>query len=435
MISIREYQARRQKLVAQLPDNSVFVLPSATEVTRSNDTEFLFRQNSYFYYFTGFTEPDACLILSNLGGEYQDLIFCRPTDKQAEIWQGRRVGVGAAAEKLGIAESYDIADLPEALLDVLDGSEQLYFSLGDDAELENMVLGAVEALRKAPKQSKQAPMSVVEPKPLMDEMRLFKSPAELTIMRQAAKISVAAHKRAMRFCVPGAMEYQLEAEIHHEFAMQGARQPAYNTIVGAGDNACILHYTENADVLEEGELVLIDAGAEFCGYAADITRTFPVGGRFSYEQEQLYNLVLNAQQVALDSIKPGNTLKAASDAVIEVITQGLIRFGLLTGDVAENIAAMNHRQFYMHGLGHWLGLDVHDVGNYKVNGAERAFVPGMVLTVEPGIYVAPDANVEARWRGIGVRIEDNVLLTETGYELLTYGLPRTVDEIEQFMSR
>lgn len=435
MISISEYQARRQKLVAQLPDNSVLVLPSAAEVTRSNDTEYLFRQNSYFYYFTGFTEPDACLILSNLDGEYQDLIFCRPTDKQAEIWQGRRVGVDAAAEKLGIAESYDIADLPEALLDVLDGSEQLYFSLGDDAELENIVLGAIEALRKAPKQSKQAPMSVVEPKPLMDEMRLLKSPAELTIMRQAAKISVAAHKRAMRFCVPGAMEYQLEAEIHHEFAMQGARQPAYNTIVGAGDNACILHYTENSDVLEEGELVLIDAGAELCGYAADITRTFPVNGRFSYEQEQLYNLVLNAQQVALESIKPGNTLKAAADAAIEVITQGLIRFGLLTGDVAENIAAMNHRQFYMHGLGHWLGLDVHDVGNYKVNGEERPFQPGMVLTVEPGIYVAPDADVEERWRGIGIRIEDNVLITDSGYELLTHGLPRTVDEIEQFMSR
>ncbi|BDX05841.1 Xaa-Pro aminopeptidase [Planctobacterium marinum] len=435
MISKSELLSRRQALVAQLPANSVVILPSAQEVTRSNDTEYLFRQNSYFWYFTGFAEPDACLVLSNLEGEFQDFVFCRDSDRQAEIWQGRRLGVEQAAQTLGIAESYDISDLPEALLSLLDGSEQLYFSLGDDAEMEQMVLSTVEALRKAPKQSKKAPVAIIEPKPLMDEMRLFKSEAELEVMRKAAAISVSAHKRAMAFCTPGVMEYQLEAEIHHEFAMQGARQPAYNTIVGAGDNACILHYTENSDVIEDGELVLIDAGAELQGYAADITRTFPGSGRFSEEQELLYNIVLAAQEIAFKHIKPGNSLKAAADAAIEVITSGLVELGLLTGEVLENIAEQKHRQFYMHGLGHWLGLDVHDVGDYKRNGEDRAFEPGMVLTVEPGIYVAPDADVDARWRGIGIRIEDNILVTETGFENLTQGLPRTVDEIEQFMAR
>lgn len=436
MISFQEYLSRRQALMAKLPANSVFILPSAQEITRSNDTEYLFRQNSYFWYFTGFAEPDACVVMSNLGGQFQDIVFCRDTDRQAEIWHGRRIGVDKAAESLGVAESYDISDLPEALLSLLDGSDNLYFSLGDDEELESIVLGAVEALRKAPKQSKKAPIAIVEPKPLMDEMRLFKSPAELEIMRKAGAISVNAHKRAMAFCVPGAMEYQLEAELHHEFAMNGARQPAYNTIVGAGDNACILHYTENSDVIEDGELVLIDSGAELYGYAADITRTFPANGCFSEAQEQLYNIVLGAQEAAFKHIRPGGSLKAAADSAIEVITKGLISLGILSGDVQENIDALNHRQFYMHGLGHWLGLDVHDVGNYKTeHGEDRTFQAGMVLTVEPGIYVAPDAEVDERWRSIGIRIEDNVLVTQDGFELLTPGLPRTVDEIEQFMAR
>lgn len=434
MISNSEYLARRQSLVSQLPKNSVLIIPSSDECTRSNDTEYLFRQNSYFWYFTGFNEPQACLLLSNEGGKFKDVIFCRTRDVQAEIWHGRRLGVERAPDALDIQESKDIDDLSDALLALLDGSSQLYFALSDNHVMEDIVLGAVESLRKAPKQSKQAPVSIVDPRPLMDEMRLFKSDHEIDVMQKAADISVAAHKRAMLFCRPGVFEYQLEAEIHHEFAMNGARQPAYNSIVGAGENACILHYTENAKQIAAGDLVLIDAGAELQGYAADITRTFPATGKFSPEQAAIYNLVLAAQEASLESIKPGNTTKQSSDIAIEVITEGLIRLGLLQGDVQENIEQQHHRQFYMHGLGHWLGLDVHDVGPYKIEGQERSYQPGMVMTVEPGIYVAPDADVEECWRGIGIRIEDNVLITEDGYQLLTVGLPRTVEQIESLMS-
>lgn len=433
MISQSEYLSRRQALLEKLPANSALIIPSAGEVTRSNDTEYPFRQNSYFAYFTGFSEPDACLVLSNEEGEFQDILFCRERDPLAEIWHGRRVGVERAPRLLGIQECYNIDDLADALLELLDGREQLYFPLSNDPMMEDVVLGAVEALRKAPKQSKQAPVAIVDPRPLMDEMRLFKSEAEIALMRKAAEISVSAHKRAMRFCNPGVFEYQLAAEIHHEFAMNGAANPAYNTIVGAGVNACILHYTENTDQVQDGDLVLIDAGAELHGYAADITRTFPVSGKFSTEQKQLYDLVLSAQEAAFNTIEPGNIIKQSADVAIKVITAGLIELGLLKGDVAKNIEQQNHRAFYMHGLGHWLGLDVHDVGDYKVNGKERRYEPGMVMTVEPGIYVAPDADVEARWRGIGIRIEDNIVLTDTGFDVLTRGLPRTTADIESYM--
>lgn len=433
MISQSEYLSRRQALLAKLPANSAVVIPSATEVTRSNDTEYPFRQSSYFQYFTGFNEPDACLVLSNEDDEFQDIIFCRQRDPDAEIWHGRRLGVERATSVLGIQESYDIDDISEALLSLLDGRQYLYFSLSADHLMEEVVLGAVEALRKAPKQSKTAPVAIVDPRPIMDEMRLFKSEAEIAVMRKAGEISVAAHKRAMRTCRPGVFEYQLAAEIHHEFAMNGAIHPAYNTIVGAGENACILHYTENCDEIRDADLVLIDAGAEFQGYAADITRTFPASGKFSAEQKQLYDLVLAAQEAALATIKAGNVIKRSADVAIEVITAGLIELGLLHGEVADNIEQQNHRAFYMHGLGHWLGLDVHDVGDYKVDGADRAYQSGMAMTVEPGIYVAPDADVEQKWRGIGIRIEDNIVVTESGYDLLTSGLPRTSTQIESFM--
>ena len=434
MICNSEYLARRQNLVEQLHENSAIIIPSANEVTRSNDTEYLFRQNSYFWYFTGFNEPDSCLVLSNENGEFQDFLFCRERDVQAEIWHGRRLGVKRAASHLGIQESHSTDDLPEALLFLLDGRHTLFFALSDDHVMEEVVLGAVESLRKAPKQSKTAPISIVDPRPMMDEMRLFKSDAEVAVMRKAAQISVSAHNRAMTFCKPDCFEFQLEAEIHHEFAMQGARNPAYGTIVGSGDNGCILHYTENSDQIGDGDLVLIDAGAELYGYPADITRTFPASGKFSAPQKQFYEVVLAAQQAAFDSIKPGNCTKQTADIAIEVITRGLIKLGLLQGEVQENINAQNHRQFYMHGLGHWLGLDVHDVGDYKIDGKERSYEAGMVMTVEPGIYVAPDADVDEKWRGIGIRIEDNVLVTEKGIDILTEGLPRTCSQIELFMA-
>lgn len=434
MIDTSEFRARRAKMASQMAANSVLIIPSAKEVTRSNDTEYAFRQNSYFWYFTGFSEPDACLIISQQDGQLDDILFCRESNKLAEIWQGRRMGVDDAPDNLGVQEAYAIDEFPDALLSILDGSDNLYFAMGEDAEVEDIVLSAVDALRSAPKQSKQAPLSIIDPRKLMDEMRLFKSTSEIAVMQRAANISVAAHKRAMRYCQPGTFEYQLEAEIHHEFAIQGARHPAYSTIVGAGDNACILHYTENKDAIGQNDLVLIDAGAEFNGYAADITRTFPACGKFTKAQKHIYDIVLAAQEAALASIKPGNCIKNSADIAIEVITNGLIELGILTGTVAENIEKQSHREFYMHGLGHWLGLDVHDVGDYKVAGVDREYQPGMVMTVEPGIYIAPDANVDKPWQGIGVRIEDNILVTSSGYTLLTKGLPRTSNEIEAFMA-
>jgi Xaa-Pro aminopeptidase len=269
---------------------------------------------------------------------------------------------------------------------------------------------------------------------ILHEMRLFKSANEAEIMRQAGKISSQAHCRAMQFCAPGKYEYQLEAELHHEFAMQGARYPAYGTIVGSGDNGCILHYTENQSQLVDGDLVLIDAGGELHGYAADITRTFPVSGRFSEPQSQLYNLVLAAQLKAFTLLKPGNTLKQATDLAIEVITEGLIELGLLSGSLEANIEALSYREFFMHGLSHWLGLDVHDVGHYKVDGTDRPLKAGMVITVEPGIYVSPTAQVDKKWCGIGIRIEDNLLITEQGHEVLTSAVPKTIADIELLMA-
>lgn len=293
----------------------------------------------------------------------------------------------------------------------------------------------MQALRDAPKQSKHAPSSLIDVRIILDEMRLIKSAREIDLMRKAAAVATQAHIRAMQFVEAGKNEYHLEAEIHHEFAMQGAKYPAYSTIVGAGDNACILHYTENNQGLKSGDLVLIDAGCEWQGYASDITRTFPVSGAFSNEQKQLYELVLNAQLAAFNVIKPDNTIKQASDVVIAVITQGLIDLGILKGKLTDNIERQTYRQFYMHGLSHWLGLDVHDVGNYKIDGQDRPLKTGMVLTVEPGIYIAPDADVDSKWCGIGIRIEDNLLITQSGHENLTLAAPKTISDIEALMSK
>ena len=312
---------------------------------------------------------------------------------------------------------------------------KIYISQGHNVDADDLVFSLLQVLRDAPKQSKQAPSSLIDVRIILDEMRLIKSDNEIDTMRQAAAVATQAHIRAMRFVDVGKNEYHLEAEIHHEFAMQGAKYPAYGTIVGAGDNACILHYTENNKCLKAGDLVLIDAGCEWQGYASDITRTFPVSGIFSTEQKQLYQLVLNAQLAAFDMIKPNNTIKQASDAAIAVITQGLIELGILKGALADNIEQQTYRKFYMHGLSHWLGLDVHDVGHYKMDGQDRPLKPGMVLTVEPGIYIAPDAEVDGKWCGTGIRIEDNLLITQSGHENLTEAAPKTISDIEALMTK
>jgi Xaa-Pro aminopeptidase len=431
-----EFLTRQKHLLQKMLPNSICLLPAANLVTRSRDTEYPFRQDSYFQYLCGFPEPEAWLVLSNHQEYSTDLcvLFCLDKDPTLEVWHGRRFGPKQAKQQYAVNTAFALDQLDERLLDLIDGHQHVYFAQGHSHEADELVFSSLQALRDAPKQSKQAPASLIDVRIILDEMRLIKSASEIDIMRQAAAIATQAHIRAMQFAEAGKNEYHLEAEIHHEFAMQGAKHPAYGTIVGAGDNACILHYTENNQGLKYGDLVLIDAGCEWQGYASDITRTFPISGQFSTEQKQLYQLVLDAQQAAFAVIKPNSTIKQASDVAIAVITQGLIDLNILKGELADNIKTQTYREFYMHGLSHWLGLDVHDVGNYKIDGQERPLEPGMVLTVEPGIYISPDANVERKWCGIGIRIEDNLLITQNGHENLTLAAPKTISDIETLMT-
>ena len=432
-----EFSTRQKLLLEKMQPNSICLVPASDLVTRSRDTEYPFRQDSYFQYLCGFPEPEAWLVLSN-HQEYSNsmcVLFCLDKDPTMEIWHGRRFGPQQAKQQYAVNMAFALDDLDERLLDLIDGHQHLYFAQGHSHDADDLVLSLLQALRDAPKQSQNAPSSLIDVRTILDEMRLIKSAAEIDTMRQAAAVATQAHIRAMQFVEAGKNEYHLEAEIHHEFAMQGAKYPAYGTIVGAGDNACILHYTENNQGLKDGDLVLIDAGCEWQGYASDITRTFPVSGQFSIQQKQLYQLVLDAQLAAFEVIKPNNTIKQASDVAIAVITQGLIDLNILKGELADNIEQQTYRKFYMHGLSHWLGLDVHDVGNYKIDGQDRPLTPGMVLTVEPGIYIAPDADVDSKWRGIGIRIEDNLLITQSGHENLTLAAPKTISDIETLITK
>jgi Xaa-Pro aminopeptidase len=429
----KEYKARCLKLLEQMLPNSAALIPAAKLVTRSRDTEHTFRQDSDFSYLCGFPEPDAWLVISNKDGCPNPMLICHEKDELAEIWHGRRYGPELAEEHFAIDQAFGLNDIHELLEEVLNGLDNLYFAQGDRSEADELVFGLLQTLRNAPKQQKVAPVSLIDIRPLLHEMRLIKSDAEVRVMQKAADISVDAHIRAMQHASEDVYEYQLEAEILHHFAYNGARSAAYSSIVGSGDNACILHYTDNSDVLKNGDLVLIDAGAEYEGYAADITRTFPVSGQFSQPQRELYQLVLNAQEAAFSVIKPGVSLKVATDVAIEVITRGLIEFGILQGSIEKNIQEQNYRQYFMHGLGHWLGMDVHDVGSYRKGGEDRPLEPGMVLTVEPGIYISQSAEVDEKYAGIGIRIEDNLLIVEDGFINLTEAAPKTIDDIEHLM--
>ncbi|GGF66876.1 Xaa-Pro aminopeptidase [Alteromonas lipolytica] len=436
MITAKQYRQRQTRLLQQLPANSVLVVPSARLVTRSRDTEYVFRQHSDFWYLTGFNEPDAWLLLSNherYAGDYRAML-CQPKDPNMEIWLGKRLGPEQAVATFKLDEAYPIDDLAGVLTEWLEGHEQLFFAQGEFDHADEAVFAALATLRNTPKQNR-APASVVDYRPLVHEMRLIKSRDEIAVMQQAADISARAHCRAMGFVKPGAYEYQLEAELHHEFAMGGARQPAYGTIVGSGANACILHYTENNAQIADGSLILIDAGAELQGYAADITRTFPANGKFSQPQAQLYQLVLDAQEAALAEFKAGVTLPAVTQVVIRVLTSGLCRLGLLSESVEDALENKSWQRFFMHGLGHYLGLDVHDVGDYLKEGQPRPLVAGMVITVEPGLYIPVEDDIPVEYRGIGIRIEDNIVITHDGYDMLTGGVPKTIAAIEALMAK
>lgn len=430
----QEFVRRRQALLAKMAPASAAIVFAAPEVTRSNDSEYPFRQNSDFWYFTGFNEPEAALVLIKSAENYNhSVLFNRVRDPAAEIWSGRRLGQDAAPEKLAVDRALPYSEIGEQLPQLLNGLDVVCHAQGLYAHADELLFGALEKLRRGSRQNLTAPAMLVDWRPWVHEMRLFKSPAEQTMMREAGRISALAHTRAMQQCRPDMYEYQLEGEIQHEFTRHGARFPSYNTIVGSGENGCILHYTENESQMRDGDLVLIDAGCELQGYAGDITRTFPVNGKFSAPQRAVYDIVLASLYKALSLFRPGTSIREVNAEVVRIMVAGLVELGVMTGDVDTLIAEQAHRQFYMHGLSHWLGLDVHDVGFYG-NDRDRILEPGMVLTIEPGLYIAPDADVPAEYRGIGIRIEDDIIITDEGNENLTDSVVKDPDEIEALMA-
>jgi len=434
-ISTKEFARRRKQLMAQMESNSIAIVPAAPERVRSRDTEYLYRQDSDFYYLSGFVEPEAVLVLipGREHGEY--VMFCREKDREREIWDGYRQGPEGACKNLGADDAFPIDDIDEILPGLIEGRERVYYAMGKDADFDHQVMSWVNSIRAKVRSGATPPGEFLDLDHYLHDMRLYKSDAEVAVMREAGEISARAHVRAMQACKAGVFEYQLEADILHEFARSGARNPAYNSIVGGGDNACILHYVENQDELNDGDLVLIDAGCELEYYAADITRTFPVNGTFSKEQKALYQLTLDAQQAAIDVIKPGNHWNEPHEASVRTITAGLLELGLLQGELEALIEGEDYKEFYMHRIGHWLGMDVHDVGDYKVGGEWRVLEPGMCMTVEPGIYVAPDnIQVESKWRGIGIRIEDDIVITKDGCDILSKDVPKSVAAIEALMA-
>ncbi len=434
-ISRDEYARRRTHLLASLPAGSAALVAAATLKTRNRDAEFAFRQDSDFYYLTGFNEPDAILLLLPGRAEGEAVMFCPPRDPQMEIWTGYRAGPEGCVRNFGMDQAFELEHLDAQLPELLDGRLRLYYALGQNETLDTRVRGWVNAVRAKARQGAQPPQELVQLDTLLHEQRLFKSEAELEIMRRAGDISAAAHVQAMQICAPGMSEYQLEAEITAHCMREGARFQAYSPIVGGGANGCILHYIDNMDLLRDGDLVLIDAGCELDNYASDITRTFPVNGRFSPQQAELYQLVLDTQLACIDAIRPGVLWNDIHELSVRVLTEGLVRLGLLQGKTDTLIEEGAYRRFYMHRVGHWLGMDVHDVGDYKQNGDWRPLEPGMVMTVEPGLYIAPDdESVAPQWRGIGIRIEDDVVITERGCEVLTDGVPKQIADIEALMA-
>ncbi|MFA6052627.1 MAG: Xaa-Pro aminopeptidase [Methylobacter sp.] len=429
-----EFKKRRKQLMQQIGKGNIALIGSAAIRTRNRDVDYPFRQDSDFYYLTGFNEPDslAVFIPGRKQGEY--ILFCREFDEKKALWEGAHAGLEGATEHYEADDSFPIDDLDDILPGLLENKNKVFYPMGRDTDLDHHLLEWINNIRSQSRTGVIAPGELVSLEHILHEMRLFKSAEELKLMRRAADVSANAHIKAMQKCKPGMYEYQIEAEIIYHFIQDGLRAVAYPSIVAGGKNACVLHYTENSDKLKSGDLLLIDAGAECDHYAADITRTFPVSGSFSEPQKQLYQLVLDAQYAAIAQIKPGLPWHLAHEASVETLTKGLVSLGLLNGKVSKLIKEEKYKQFYMHRIGHWLGMDVHDVGDYKLDQEWRLLEPGMVLTIEPGLYIPADcAAVEEKWRGIGIRIEDDVLVTAKGHEILTGAVPKTIAEIEALM--
>jgi Xaa-Pro aminopeptidase len=442
---MKSYAARRASLMAQMraKGGGVAIIPTAPEVMRNRDADYPYRHDSYFYYLSGFTEPEAVIVLV-AGKTNRAILFCRDKNLEREIWDGYRYGPEAAREKFGFDAAYPIDALNTEMPELIANAPALFYALGSDAKLDAQVQEWLQAVRMQARAGVTAPSTVHDVQVLLDEMRLFKDAEEVDVMRRAAAISAQAHQRAMRTARPGLREYQLEAELLHEFRRQGSQYPAYGSIVATGPNSCVLHYRAGDAELKDGDLVLIDAGCELDGYASDITRTFPANGIFSGPQKALYEIVLASQAAAVAEVRPGKRFMDGHDAAVRVLAQGMLDTGLLdknkVGTLEDVIEKGAYRQFYMHRTGHWLGMDVHDVGEYREPAEStdkpwRKLEPGMVLTVEPGIYVRPGEGVPQQFWNIGIRIEDDALVTDKGCELLTSDAPKTVADIEALMKQ
>jgi Xaa-Pro aminopeptidase len=428
------YARRRAELVNQIGANDIVIVSTSPVRSRNSDVEYQFRADSDFYYLSGFDEPGAVLVISPGRSQGEYVMFCREKDRTREMWDGRRVGLEGVIETYAADDAFPIDDINDILPGLMEEKEKVFTTVGRYPDFDSQLLGWMNKIKQDKQPDKHAPYEFVDLNHILHEQRLIKRPDEIALMRKAGKMSAAGHARAMQICRPGLFEYQVQAEMECEFRKSGSHYNAYPSIVAGGENACILHYTENQDLLKSGDLLLIDAGAEFACYAADISRTFPVNGRFSPEQLALYEIVLAAQESAFEQCNPGCGWNQPHEAAVKVIAQGLLDEGLLRGSLEQVLETQSYTQFYMHRTGHWLGMDVHDVGDYQVDEVWRELEPGMVFTVEPGIYVNPADDVDQRWHHIGIRIEDNILVRRNGYENLTAAAPKTPSDIEALMA-
>jgi Xaa-Pro aminopeptidase len=434
MIKQTEFAKRRKQLMRMAADDAILILPAAPERIRSKDTAYPYRQDSDFWYLTGFAEPEAVLVLVPGRKHGESLLFCRERDPAKEAWDGPRAGQDGAISELGMDDAYPISDLDDILPGLLEGRTRVYYHFGRDTDFDLKLIGWLNRVRAQVRQGAEPPHEFLELGHLLHEFRLFKSKDEIKLMQRAADIGARAQMAAMRATRAGAHEYEVEAALQFEYRRNDA-VASYEPIVGAGGNACVLHYRANNGVMRDGELLLVDAGAEYQNYASDITRTWPVNGRYSKEQRALYEIVLAAQAAALAQARPGKAWIAGHEAAVEVLTDGLLSLGLLKGTLKQNLTSGAYKKFYMHKTGHWIGLDVHDVGEYKLAGDFRELEAGMVFTIEPGLYVAPGTKgVPAKYQGIGIRIEDDVLITRDGHQVLTGGVPKAVDEVEAVLA-
>ena len=431
----QEFVRRRKRLMEIVDEGGIAIIPTAPVRIRNRDVEFPFRPDSDFYYLTGFPEPEALAVLVPGRAHGEFILFCRERDPERETWDGRRAGLEGACTLYGADDAFPFSDMDEILPGLLENKDRVLYTMGNDPEFDQRVLGWVRQVRGRGRAGVHAPEEFIALGHLLHDLRLYKSRAEVAAMRKAAQVSAEAHRRAMEHARPGVFEYQIEAVLQHAFMHGGAKSWAYPPIVGGGANGCILHYRDNSAALKDGDLLLIDAGAEYDSYAADITRTFPVNGRYTSAQRAVYEVVLAAQAAAIEKVRPGNHWNEPHEAAVRVLTKGLVDLGILKGRVNTLVKEELYKPYYMHRTGHWLGMDVHDVGDYKIGGEWRVLEPGMTLTVEPGLYLAAGTpGLPKKYANIGIRIEDDVLVTRNGHEVLTVDTPQTVEHIESLMA-